>query len=163
MNSWILCRTVEMLRINWLWQCQRRKDVFAVKKREQDHNFKPNFSFVDSLVIIHRIRKKISQAKAECRANDNIRQHAHNFGDFVFYKSMSFRSSFLGNLVAEKNKELNQKARKITAEYYLEVLLLQYNTLLFNCEKRFAELINDRLFVDFIVLNTKSLISTLIL
>ena len=64
---------------------------------------------------------------------------------------MNFRSSFLENIMAEKNKELNQKARKAAAEYYLEVMLLQYYTLLFNCEKRFTELIYYKLFVEFIV------------
>ena len=49
-----------------------------------------------------------------------------------------------------KNRELNSKARKEAAEYYLEVLFLQYNTLLFNCEKSFNEIINFRLFDEFI-------------
>ena len=38
----------------------------------------------------------------------------------------------------------------MAAEYYLEVLFLQYNTLLFNCEKSFNEIINFRLFNEFI-------------
>ena len=80
---------------------------------------------------------------------DNSRLYSHNFGDFVFYKSKNLRSSFLENLAKERNKALNQKARKTAAEYYLEVLLVQYNTLLFNCEKSFAELINYRLFAEF--------------
>ena len=44
----------------------------------------------------------------------------------------------------EKNKETNIRAREVAAEYYLEALFLQYNTLLFNCEKMFMELINFR-------------------
>ena len=52
------------------------------------------------------------KAKAECKAYDNKRLYSHNFGDFVFYKSMNFRSSFLENLAAEKKKELNQKQEK---------------------------------------------------
>ena len=101
--------------------------------------------------MMFKLRKKIAKAKTECKAYDNIRQYTHNFGDFVFNKSMNFRSSFLENLAAEKNKELNQKARKTAAEYYLEVMLLQYNTLLFNCKKGFTELMNYKLFVDFLM------------
>ena len=41
--------------------------------------------------------------------------------------------------------------RKTAVEYFLNVLLLQYNTLLFHCEKMFTGLINYKLFVDFIV------------
>ena len=61
---------------------------------------------------------------------------------------MNFRSS--GNPRTRKNKELNTKARKLAAEYFLEVLFLQYNTLLFNCENSFNEIINFRLFDEFI-------------
>ena len=99
--------------------------------------------------MIYKLRKKITKAKAECKAYDNIRQYTHNFVDFVFYESMNFRSSFLENLAAEKIKELNQKARKEAVEHYLEVMLLQYNTLLFNCDTSFKELINYKLFVVF--------------
>ena len=61
---------------------------------------------------------------------------------------MNFRSS--GNPRTRKNKELNTKARKLAAEYCMEALFLQYNTLLFNCDKNFNEIINFRLFDEFI-------------
>ena len=98
------------------------RTFFSVKKQERDQDITNELSFVDSLFIMYKLRKKIAKAKTECRAYGNIRLYSHNFGDFFFYK----------NLATERNKELNQKARKIAAEYYLEVLLLQHNTLLFN-------------------------------
>ena len=64
---------------------------------------------------------------------------------------MNFRSSYLEDIAKDKNNALNVEARAKAAEYYLEVLIMQYNTLLFNCEKTYMELINYRLFVDFIV------------
>ena len=64
---------------------------------------------------------------------------------------MNFRSSYLEDLAKDKNNALNVEARAKAVEYYLEVLIMQYNTLLFNCEKTYMELINYRLFVDFIV------------
>ena len=100
--------------------------------------------------MMWKLRKKIAKAKAECTSFDNIRMYSHNFGDFVFYRSMNFRSTYLETLAEGKNRELNTKARKLAAEYYLEVLFLQYNTLLFNCEKSFNEIINFRLFDEFI-------------
>ena len=101
------------------------------------------------MFMMLKLKKKI--AKAECRASHNIRQYNCNFGDYIFYKSINFRSSYLKDLAADKNKKLNQQERKTAAEYYLEVLLLQYNTLMFKCENSFMEMINFRLFVDFIV------------
>jgi hypothetical protein len=99
---------------------------------------------------MYKLRKKIEKAKAECIAFNNIRMYSHNFGDFVFYRSMNFRSTYLETLAEGKNKELNTKARKMVAEYYLKVLFLQYNTLLFNCEKSFNEIINFLLFDEII-------------
>ena len=93
---------------------------------------------------MYKLRKRITKAKAECTAYDNIRLYSHNFGDFIFYKSMNFRSSYLESLTEDKNRELNFKARKQAAQYYLEVLFVQYHTLLFNCEKSFAAIINFR-------------------
>ena len=97
--------------------------------------------------MMYKLRKRIAKAKSECTAFDNIRLYSHNCGDFVFY---NFRSSYLEKIAEDKNRELNVKARKQAAEYYLEVLFLQYNTLLFNCEKSFNEIINFRLFDEFI-------------
>ena len=59
--------------------------------------------------MMYKLRKKIAKAKAACKAYDNIRQYTHNFGDFVFYKSMNNRSSFLENLAADKTKILAEK------------------------------------------------------
>ena len=64
---------------------------------------------------------------------------------------MNFRSSYLEALAKTRNDALNAEAKAKAAEYFLEVLVLQYNTHLFNCEKQYMELINYKLFVDFIV------------
>ena len=101
--------------------------------------------------MMHRLREKIHRIQSDVKAHQNVKQYTHNFGDFIFYKSMNFRSSYLENLAKEKNNAFNAEARIKAAEYYLEVLILQYNTLLFNCEKIYMELINYHLFVDFIV------------
>ena len=64
---------------------------------------------------------------------------------------MNFRSHYLESLANEKNKEMNLQARKNAAQYFLEVQLLQYNTLMFNSGKTDMELINNKLFVEFII------------
>ena len=73
---------------------------------------------------------------------NNIKQYTHSFGDFIFYKSMSFRSSYLEDLAKTRHDTLNVEAKAKAVEYFLEVLVLQYNTLLFDCEKKFMELIS---------------------
>ena len=105
------------------------RTFFAVKKREQENDLKPELSFVDSLFMMYKLRKRIIKAKTDCKAYNNVKQYTHNFGDFVFYKSMNFRSSYLENLAKERNKELILQASKTAMEYFLKVLLLQYSTI----------------------------------
>ena len=64
---------------------------------------------------------------------------------------MSFRSSYFEDLAKTRKTALNVSARSQAAEYYLEVLLLQNNTLMFNCKKMYMALINYKFFADFIV------------
>ena len=80
------------------------KTFFSVKKRELEQNIKLELSFVDSLFIMYKLRKQIAKAKFECTAFDNIRLYSHNCGDFVFYKSMNFRSSYLEKIAEDKNR-----------------------------------------------------------
>jgi len=54
-------------------------------------------------------------------------------------------------LASQRNEELNKEAKTKAGLYFLEVMILQYNTLLFNCEKMFMELINYTLYKEFIV------------
>jgi len=77
---------------------------------------------------MYSLRKKIKKAQAEATAFDNIRQYSHNFGDFVFYKAMNFRSHYLENLAEDKNKELNLKVRRQAAEYLI-ILAIQHAAL----------------------------------
>ena len=85
------------------------------------------------------------------KAYNSVKTYIHNFGDFIFYKSMNFYSSYIKTLVKTRNDALNAEAKAKAAEYFLEVMILQFNTLLFNCEKQYLELINYKLFVDFII------------
>ena len=76
---------------------------FARTKDEMDNEIKLELSFVDSLFLMFKLRGKIANLKAECRAYDNIRQYNHNFGDYVSYKSINFRWSYLEDIAADKN------------------------------------------------------------
>ena len=66
---------------------------------------------------------------------------------YNFFKS----SSYLEGLASQRNEELNKEAKAKAGLYFLEVMILQYNTLLFNCEKMYMELINYTLYKEFIV------------
>ena len=74
------------------------KTFYAVKKRKLEQGTKLELSFVDSLFMMCKLRKKIAKAKSECTAYYIIRMYSHNFGDFVFHKSMNFRSTYLESI-----------------------------------------------------------------
>ena len=105
----------------------KKQNFFIIKKKEQERGITHELSFVDSLFMMYQLRRKIVKTQSS-------ETYSHNFGEFVFYKSMNFRSSYLENLAKTKNDELNGEAKVKAAEYFLEVMILQYNTLLFNCE-----------------------------
>ena len=127
------------------------RKFFIIKKKEEEKGIKQELGFIDSLFMMFKLREKIARIRNEIKAYNFVKQYSHNFGDFIFYKCMNFRSSYLEGLAKTKNHTLNAEARIKASEYFLETLLLQYNTLLFNCEKTYMELINYTLFVDFII------------
>ena len=57
-----------------------------------------------------------------------------------------FRASHLEDIHRKKCLNLNASVRAQAAEYNLELLNLQYNTFLFNCEKIVVEMINFQLY-----------------
>jgi len=70
-----------------------RKHFFTTKKMKQEMGVIHKLDFVDSLFMMHQLRRKIVKVQAEMKAYKNIKQYTHNFGEFIFDKSMNFRSS----------------------------------------------------------------------
>ena len=99
------------------------KYFFATKKMEQEKGIIYELGCVDSLFMMYQIGRKIVKVQAEMIAYNSIKQYTHNYGDFIFYKSMNFRSSYLENLAKERNEALNEAKTK-AAEYFLEVMIL---------------------------------------
>ena len=97
---------------------------YFFKKKEQETGIQQELSFVDSLFMMYKLRRKLVKMQAEVKAYNSVKQYTHNFGDFIFYKSMNFRSSYLEDLAKTRNNTLNVDARAKAAEYNLEVLFL---------------------------------------
>ena len=74
------------------------RKLFIVKKKEEEKGIKHELGFIDSLFMIFKLRGKIQRIQDEIKAYKFAKQYSHNFGDFIFYKSMSFRSSYLEDL-----------------------------------------------------------------
>ena len=90
---------------------------------EQESGITQELGFVDSLFMMHQLRRKIVKVQAEMKAYNSVKQYTHSYGDFIFYKSMNFRSSYLEELAKERNEELNKEAKAKAAEYFLEVMI----------------------------------------
>ena len=80
------------------------KLFFNTKRMEQESGIKHELGFVDSLFMMHQLRRKIVKVQAEMKAYNSVKQYTHSYGDFIFYKSMNFRSSYLEDLAKQKTK-----------------------------------------------------------
>jgi hypothetical protein len=60
---------------------------------------------------MYKLRRKIVKMQAEVKAYNSVKQYTHSFGNFIFYKSMSFRSSYHEDLAKTRNNTLNVNAR----------------------------------------------------
>ena len=58
------------------------KSFYAAKKKEFEENIQYELSFVDSLYMMHILRKKIQKAQAEATAFDNIKAIFTQFRGF---------------------------------------------------------------------------------
>ena len=121
---------------DWLWlETVKTEKCLHYKKDGTRNGYYTRIGIRRFLFMIYHIQRKIVKVQAEMKAYNNIKQYTHYFGDFIFYISMNFRSSYLENLAKERNEALNTEAKTKAAEYFLEVMILQCNTLLFNCER----------------------------
>ena len=84
---------------------------FGIKKREAEEGIKWELSFVDSLFMMHRLREKIQRVQSDIKAHQGVQQYTHNFGEFIFYKSMNFRSSYLEDLAKEKKQRFKCRGK----------------------------------------------------
>ena len=87
------------------------KHFFTTKKMEQESGITQELGFVDSLFMMHQLRRKIVKVQAEIKAYNSVKQYTHSYGDFIFYKSMNFCSSYLEDLAKQRNEELNKELK----------------------------------------------------
>ena len=71
------------------------RKFFLIKTQEKERGIKQEGSFVDSLFMMFKLRKKIVKTQEETKAYLYVKQYTHKFGDFIFYKSIDFRSIYL--------------------------------------------------------------------
>ena len=77
---------------------------YGIKRKEVEEGITWELSFVDSLFMMHTLREKILKVQTDILAHQGVQQYTHNFGEFIFYKSMNFRSSYLEDL-AKREKQ----------------------------------------------------------
>ena len=63
--------------------------------------------FVEKLIELWKLRKRISEDKAEITVSGFLQRYTHEMGKAVMSKAMNFRSTYISKLFKAKNKELN--------------------------------------------------------
>ena len=107
--------------------------------------------FVEKLIELWKLRKRISEDKAEITVSGFLQRYTHEMGKAVMSKAMNFRSTYISKLFKAKNKELNmdEKSRASIAIYNYEIAV--YKALLMQCEKDFDLMINVQLYQELVI------------
>ena len=98
------------------------------------------------MFIMWRLRWTILRALDDLVATGVLKKYKHLDGTYIFKKSSHWRSLALETMMSEYNKERDKKIAQESSLRLHETYFLQYNSLLFNCERQFLKLFNLELY-----------------
>ena len=56
---------------------------------------KLELSFVDSLFMMFKLQERLARIQSTVKVYNSVQQYTHNFGEFIFYKSMNLNPAIL--------------------------------------------------------------------
>ena len=70
---------------------------FSQKKQEKTEDIFLELNCVDSLLWMFKLTRRLDKVKDAIAIHANVKTFNHNFGDYVLYKSLGLRSTYLEN------------------------------------------------------------------
>ena len=101
--------------------------------------------FVEKLIELWKLRKRIDEAKAEISVSGTLTKYNYKAGDASMNKCMNYRSSYMNKLYKARNLEVTMNERRQAALIMYENYICQYNALLLQCEQDYELRITVRL------------------
>ena len=117
------------------------------KEKEQ----RVEIGFVDKLIELWRLRRKILEAKAEISVSGTISKYTYKAGEAIMSKTLTYKSSYMAQLFKARNRVVTLEERKCQSLNMYENYICQYKALLLLCERDFDLMINVRLYKEIIV------------
>ena len=115
---------------------QTSKPTIAVvgsfkKKKEQ----RIEIGFVDKLIEMWKLRRKILEAKAEISVSGTLAKYTYKAGEAIMGKTLTYKSSYMTQLFKARNRVVTFEERKCQSLNMYENYICKYNALLLLCER----------------------------
>ena len=86
--------------------------------------------FVEKLVKLCRLRRKILKAKSEISVSESLARCTHRTGETLMNKTMSYKSTYMFQLFKPRNKAITNDGRNRAALIMYETYICQYKAIL---------------------------------
>ena len=86
--------------------------------------------FVEKLIELWRLRKRILEDKAEILVDGTLAKYAYKAGETLMNRTLTYRSSHMSKVFRARNKAITFEERKRGARIMYENYICQYKTIL---------------------------------
>ena len=108
--------------------------------------------FMEKLVELWRLRRKILEAKSEISVSGSLAKYTHKAGETLRNITMSYKSTYMFQLFKQRNSVITNDDRHKAALLMYDNYICQYKAILLQCERDFDLMINVRLYQEIGVL-----------
>ena len=91
--------------------------------------------FVDKLIELWRLRRKILEAKAEISVSGILAKYTYKAGEAIMGKTLTYKSSYMTQLFKARNRLVMNEERRLASLNMYENYICQYKALLLQCER----------------------------
>ena len=90
--------------------------------------------FVEKLVELWRLRRKITEAKAEISVSGSLAKYTYKAGEALRSLTMSYKSTYMSQLLKPRNSAITNDDRHRAGLLMYENYICQYKAILLQCE-----------------------------
>ena len=104
-------------------------------KKEKEQCACIELGFVDKLIELWRLRRKILEAKAEISVSGILAKYTYKAGEAIMGKTLTYKSSYMTQLFKARNRLVTNEERRLASLNMYENYICQYKALLLQCER----------------------------
>ena len=123
--------------------------IVGSSKKEKEQCIE--LGFVDKLIELWRLRKKILEAKAEISVSGVLAKYTYKAGEAIMSKTLTYKSSYMTQLFKARNRAVTNAEKRLASLTTYENYICQYKALLLQCERDYDLMINVTIYQQIIV------------